>query len=119
MTDRVPVPGWIWILRKRPPIREDLPVLHIALGQDDHAAGNHENAFVIIICPDSWSPARHAMNVWIEPLLDASFLNQFRSPRLIRHGCLQARRDVGKLARYLRIVALCAAVRPGYPAIHA
>ena len=103
MAGGVPIPSWIRILRKRPSIGEDLAVLHIALGEDDHAARDLENSFVIIVRPDSWSSARHAMNVRIESLLDPAFLDQFSSPRLVRQRILQRRGDIDKLAGNLRV----------------
>src|SRR5204862_3774824 len=91
MAGRVPVPSRIRILRKRPSIGEDLAVLHIALREDDHAARELENSLVIIVGPDSWSSARHAMNVRIESLLDPAYLDQVSSPRPVRQGILQRR----------------------------
>ena len=58
------------------------------------------------------------MHVGIEALLDASFLDQLGRPRLVRHGILQRSGDIDKLARDLRIVALCTAVEPVFPAPH-
>ena len=50
------------------------------------------------------------MNVRVQTLLDASFLDQLRRPRLVRQATLQRASDIDKLAGDLGIGALGAAV---------
>src|SRR5580658_462338 len=105
MAGRIAVPGWIRIFRKRASIGEDLPVLHVAFGQDEHPARDHEYPLVVIVGPDARRVARHAMNVRVLPLLDGSFLYDCGGPWLVRHGSLQRRGEIDELARDLRIPA--------------
>src|SRR5215467_5771054 len=119
MARGVSVPSRIRILLKWPSVGEDLPVLNIAFGQNDDAARDFEDSLVIVVGPDSWSPARHAVHVRVEALFDSSFLNQLRRPRLVGYRSLKIRGDIDKFARDLGVVALGAAVGPGYPTPHA
>ena len=102
-TGRVAVPGRSGILGERPSVGEDLAVLHVALGQDEHAAGYRENSFVVIVGPDSRSVARHAMNVRVQTLLDTALLDQSRGPRLVRQRILQRGGDIDELPGDLRV----------------
>src|SRR5207237_10346379 len=93
MAGGVPVPGGIRVLWKRPSVCEDLPVLHIALSQDDDPAGHRENALIVVVGPDAWCIARHSMNVRVRTLRAASLLHQFRGTGLIRRRAFPKRQD--------------------------